>query len=235
MTKTDFDMMITEHEMWFSNRSVGKRLDLRGTDLRGHSLAGRHLHECRLTDVDLSEADIRKTAFVRAELTRVQFHNVLGEEARFSNSVLMSCVFQTANLKRTEFDGVRAIDCEFKTVDLSEAVLIKADFTNVLIVESNLHFINGLRLDMKNGSLSRCRLCEVDLQRAMIVGVDMRYSDIDNCALDHTYFKHVRVYGMHGIPAFLDECSAEAIDFSPSGDNSDLRSESEFLAWLTNP
>ncbi len=136
--------MIKHHKWIRTNGEDGipahlEGVDLSGTNLRGVNLSGMHLQSSNMQGCNLSDTICLFTFFQESMLTGCNFKNADLDAANFHKCVLKKADFTGANFRPIEVrnkDGKKT--GQRWRCNLTEAILIEADFTGALIKEADL-------------------------------------------------------------------------------------------------
>jgi uncharacterized protein YjbI with pentapeptide repeats len=111
--------------------------------------------------------------FSRANLENARFHEECGfTHANFSNAILLSAVFQYANLEDSKFD-----EAEFFMADFSRSNLQRASFHRAIgkksqFVKSDLGGAKMTSMNLMEGSLMKARLTSADFADSNLYAVE---------------------------------------------------------------
>jgi uncharacterized protein YjbI with pentapeptide repeats len=141
----DLNALLNAHRQWIdSEKSAGRRADLRGApldsaDLRGADLRHADLGGANLRGADLTEADLRGADLTRARLEGATLSRADLQEAMLQGADLRRANISAADLRRANLRG-----CSFRDADLQEADL--TDVVGLLEVQFAGADLSGARL-----------------------------------------------------------------------------------------
>ena len=88
-----------------------------------------------LDSKDLSGQDLNGAQFANARLKGTKFNNANLIGSVFSTSTLRETSFQGADMTQTIFDQVRLFDVDFSDTNLTDAMLLRAEFNGTTQVD----------------------------------------------------------------------------------------------------
>ena len=163
ITDEEFEKIMSEHELWLTDSSKGKRADLCDLSLIKHKLAGRNFSRARMSGVNLFKADLRGCNFSEAELQEAELNST-----DLRNSVLSGADLGRANLcfsnmdkcvaKGTTFDSAVMWDCEVKEADLSESRFFYTQVCDCDFTGTNFQDAKFIGTDLDNAIFTKTNL-----------------------------------------------------------------------------
>lgn len=163
ITDEEFETIMSDHELWLSDSSKGKRADLCDLTLKKHKLAGRNFSQARMSGVNLIDADLRGTNFTDAILDNADFHG-----ANLRNAILSGADFTRANLtdaklnkcvaQGTAFDSAVMWGCEVKRADLSDARFFYSQVCDCDFTGTNFQNAKFIGADLDNAIFTKTNL-----------------------------------------------------------------------------
>jgi uncharacterized protein YjbI with pentapeptide repeats len=212
-----------------------------GADLSNADLSGLMLVDMRLEGVVLKGANLENAYMQGTEMENVDLRGAVMNGSQMRYAAMRSCDLTGAKLRKADLDDTKLNHVTLTGVDVTEGRMTDAELEDCVL--DGLIAKNALCIDMwlkrcslKRGSfvvanlfdawiedcdLSDCDFSGADLRRVGLIHVDARRASFIGCTGPFT-IKHSAMHGVVGFPR--EGLHAEALDFSPNADGSDIRS-----------
>ncbi|HMF43063.1 MAG TPA: pentapeptide repeat-containing protein [Polyangia bacterium] len=151
-----------------------------------------------------------------------------GERLDLTDANLRGVDLSGRNLAGARIDGLIA-DVRFEGANLEDANFRKAYLRGCTFKGALLRGAYFGRASIETCSFKDADLREADFTATTGGELDFRGADLTGAILFETVFVGVKAHGSRGFWARPDDNRLEAIDFSPSGDGSDVR---DAAAWI---
>jgi uncharacterized protein YjbI with pentapeptide repeats len=139
--------------------------------------------QCQLNHASFLEAILIKASFSQCQSVHANFHRANLENARFheecgfthanfSNAILLSAVFQYANLEDSKFDEAEFFMADFSRSNLQRASFHRAIGKKAQFVKSDLGGAKMTSMNLMEGTLMKARLTSADFADSNLYAVE---------------------------------------------------------------
>jgi uncharacterized protein YjbI with pentapeptide repeats len=199
MTQTDIDNLISDHEKWFKNHSVGAKLILKGENISGISFKSRNLHQSEFSGIRFKDCDFTGSQMYRLNMSTCTYEDCIMNEAALDDSLISDLSITGSSLEKASFDGIIGKSIKCRKNSMKSSTWIKSSITDFTLEDCDLSRSSFRRSYLRECKMKSCSITESDFTRSKLldselVAVIVTKAIFDESSLDGFRYVGYRVH-----------------------------------------
>jgi len=171
------------------NLASFRNSDLSDANLSNSKLSRSTFEKTIFSGTDFSKAKLLSSKMIKAEITNTNFT----EAVIFSN--LEGATISDSDFSKAKMQRIFLVNADLSNVNLSNANLLKANFSGAYLKDVNLQGSNLEKADFRYANLQG-----VDLTGASLIYTDLSYANLENVIIEGVDFSTAETKFCNGCP-----------------------------------